>query len=86
MPLHSPHDAEVLEPRAPLRLVLALLRILAGARGHSDLRWHNDGFTYVLTVTRDDSDDEDTDVDYDASARHSGEAAERRPRSALRTS
>lgn len=47
-------DPEVPQPRVRLRVVLALLRILAGSRGHSRVRWSGQGFVYTLAVRRDD--------------------------------
>lgn len=40
------------EPHIRLRLLLALMRILAGRRGHSSAVWAAGGFRYVLTVVR----------------------------------
>jgi hypothetical protein len=51
-------DPEVQDPEVPpgprvrLRLVLALLRILAGRRGRARLRWSGQGFIYTLGVHR----------------------------------
>lgn len=39
-------------PRVRLGVLLALLRILAGVRGHAALRWSGGGFVYVLSVAR----------------------------------
>ena len=70
MSLHSPHDLEVLDTPTPLRLLLALLRIAAGARGHAGVTWHAAGFTYQLTAVREPGEDLDYEIDDDPSARH----------------
>lgn len=49
----SKQDQGAPEPRLRLRLLLALMRALAGARGFSALSWHAGGFRYDLAVTRD---------------------------------
>jgi hypothetical protein len=61
-------DAAVTEPTVRLRLVLALLRILAGRRGRAGVTWHGAGFTYLLTVVREDGDDQLVGVDSDPDA------------------
>ena len=45
-------DQGVPAPPVRLRLVLALVRILAGRRGRAALTWHAGGFRYELTATR----------------------------------
>jgi len=44
-------------PRVRLRLVMALLRLAAGRRGHASVTWHGAGFTYALAAVREDGDD-----------------------------
>jgi hypothetical protein len=39
-------------PRVRLRLVLALLRLLGGRRGHASVTWSGQGFVYTLEATR----------------------------------
>ena len=72
----SIHDGEVLEPPVRLRLVLALLRVLAGRRGHADVTWHGAGFAYRLAVVREPGDDEQVVVGFDPAAPGAGEALE----------
>lgn len=45
-------DQGVREPRIRLRRLLALLRILAGRRGHARIRWSGAGFVYQLDIER----------------------------------
>jgi hypothetical protein len=61
-------DAGVTEPRVRLRLVLALLRIIAGRRGHASVSWHGAGFTYVLGAIREPGDDTAVEFDPDPAA------------------
>jgi hypothetical protein len=50
--LDDPQDDDVLEPRIRLGTFLALLRVLAGHRGHATIAWNHAGFTTVVTVQR----------------------------------
>lgn len=70
----SIHDGDVPEPTVRLRLALALLRVLAGRRGHASVRWHGAGFTYTLHATRQAGDDTTVDVDFDPAAPGADEA------------
>lgn len=45
-------DNAVRAPRVRLRVVLALLRLLGGRRGHAAVVWSGQGFVYRLTATR----------------------------------
>lgn len=50
---HNPQDPNVPPgPRIRLRLLLALLRIVAGPRGQSCVTWSGQGFVYQLEVRR----------------------------------
>jgi hypothetical protein len=50
---NPPHqDPGVPVHRVHLALVLALLRVLAGPRGHAAVTWWAGGFTYTLKVHR----------------------------------
>jgi hypothetical protein len=58
-------DAGVREPRARLRRVLSLLRLLGGRRGVASVTWHGAGYTYTLWAVREPNADP-TIVDVDA--------------------
>jgi hypothetical protein len=62
----SKQDAEVHDFRVRLGRVLALVRILAGRRGHARVTWWGLGFGYTLTVTRTPSAVFEIDDDPDA--------------------
>jgi len=64
----SAQDNDIQEPSVRLRYVLALLRIIAGRRGHSAVKWHNAGFTYTLHATREPGNDALVTLDDDATA------------------
>jgi hypothetical protein len=49
--LEHPQDT-VRDPRVRLGTFLSWLRVLAGPRGLSSVKWHGAGFTYTLTVHR----------------------------------
>lgn len=66
------HDRDVPEPGVRLRLVLALLRILAGRRGHAAVTWWGAGFAYTLTANR--RDPIPLDVDLETGGLHVDEA------------
>jgi hypothetical protein len=70
----SAQDQDVPEPTVRLRLALALLRILAGRRGHASVRWHGAGFTYTLHATREPGDDTAVEFDWDGAAPGAAEA------------
>ena len=55
-------------PRFRVRLgtVLALMRVLAGRRGHSQVRWWAGGFSYDLRVRRETQTPTVRDFDADA--------------------
>lgn len=46
------HPQDEPQPRVRLGTVLALLRILAGRRGHAGVAWHRYGFSYTLEAIR----------------------------------
>lgn len=46
------NDPEVRDPRAPLGVVLVLLRALSGRRGTATVHWEGAGFRYTLTARR----------------------------------
>lgn len=77
-PLHDlaqdPQDEP--QPRARIGTVLALLRVLAGRRGHASLVWHRYGFTHAITVVREDG-APGIDFDPDPSALGLDEARQR---------
>ena len=62
-------DADVAAPRVRLRIVLALLRVLAGPRGHARVRWWGGGFAYDLRVERRELVDFEVDADPEANRR-----------------
>lgn len=39
-------------PRIRVRVLIALLRVAAGRRGHAHIRWWGQGFRYDVTVER----------------------------------
>jgi hypothetical protein len=45
-------DLEVPGPRVRLRVLLGVLRALAGRRGFADVQWSGGGFAYRLVVVR----------------------------------
>lgn len=45
-------DLEVPGPRVRLRVLLGVLRALAGRRGYASVRWFGGGFEYTLEVSR----------------------------------
>jgi hypothetical protein len=70
------HQDFVPEPRVRLRVVLGLLRVLAGRRGYAGVSWHGAGFTYRLLTTRTPEDDPEVAIDADPDALGGAEAAQ----------
>lgn len=64
----SHQDQGAPEPRLRLRVLLALMRRLAGARGHSAVAWRGGGFRYELAVTRDPRGTDGLSLDVDPAA------------------
>lgn len=62
---HAVQDAGVRELSVKLRLVLRILRILAGRRGHAHVAWHGQGFLYELRAVRDPGSQIGVEVDSD---------------------
>jgi hypothetical protein len=72
----SAQDQGVPEPPVRLRVVLALLRVLAGRRGYAFVIWHGAGFTYRLSVVREPGDDSRIEANLDPAAPGGAEALE----------
>lgn len=64
----SHQDQDVPEPRIRVRLLLQLLRIVAGHRGTAAVVWTGAGFTYHLEVERGDAGGPAVTIDHDPTA------------------
>lgn len=72
----SRQDHGVPEPRVRVRVLLGLMRALAGVRGESVVAWRGQGFAYVLTVTRVLPGPDVLDMDVDPNVTHLDELVE----------